>query len=158
MIYVIFCNLFLFFFHISRSMAACIPNDPSSGAVHFKWSKISSKPRNTRTTRLELPSMRRGQSRMMGQPFGECQRLLTANIAQNQPNILYVFQCFPLSIIHVYPTQRPVDIFESDFIIAVFAPFVKWCKDSSVDYGYLVGALALSAAGVREAIYLASWN
>ena len=45
-------------------------------------------------------------------------------------------------------TQAPVDIFESNFIIQVFAPFVKGCKESCVDYGYLIGALALSAAAV----------
>ena len=49
---------------------------------------------------------------------------------------------------HTSCAQPPVDIFESDFIIEVFSPFVKGCKDSCVDYGYLIGALALSAAGV----------
>ena len=46
--------------------------------------------------------------------------------------------------------QPPVDIFESDFIIQVFVLFVKGCKGSSVDYGHLLGALALSAAGVSN--------
>jgi hypothetical protein len=45
-------------------------------------------------------------------------------------------------------SQGPVDIFESEFIIQTFAPFVKGCKGSCEDYGYLVGALALSATGV----------
>lgn len=53
----------------------------------------------------------------------------------------------------MFPTsQRPVDIFESDFIIQTFAPFVRGCKDSCEDYGYLLGALALSATGVCDTI------
>ena len=46
--------------------------------------------------------------------------------------------------------QSPIDIFESDFIIQTFAPFVRGCKGSCEDYGYLVGALALSATGVSD--------
>jgi hypothetical protein len=34
----------------------------------------------------------------------------------------------------------------------VFFPFVKGCKDSCANYGYVIGALALSAAGVSKTV------
>ncbi|KAI0000683.1 hypothetical protein BJV74DRAFT_748348, partial [Russula compacta] len=43
------------------------------------------------------------------------------------------------------------DIFESRFIIDVVSPFLKWCKNSSKNFGRPTGALALAAAAVERA-------
>jgi hypothetical protein len=66
----------------------------------------------------------------------------------------YIVRCNTASILillFIICVQAPVDIFESTFVIQTFAPFVKGCRDSCEDYGYLVGALALSAAAVSGA-------
>jgi hypothetical protein len=46
------------------------------------------------------------------------------------------------------PPQPPENLFHSEFVIAIFGRYVKWCKGSCHDYGHLVGALAMTAAGV----------
>jgi hypothetical protein len=59
---------------------------------------------------------------------------------------LIVFDFSPTNTFHT----APINIFDSKFIIQTFVPFVKGCKGSCKDYGYLLGALALLATGVSR--------
>lgn len=73
----------------------------------------------------------------------------------------YIVRCYALTtarttdlenyICVCWHCQDPIDVFESEFIVKTFAPFVKACKGSCADYGHLVGALAMSAAAVSGA-------
>jgi hypothetical protein len=44
--------------------------------------------------------------------------------------------------------QKPLNIFESSFMIVLLTPFLKSCQGSCYDYGNPEGAVALGAAAV----------
>jgi hypothetical protein len=46
--------------------------------------------------------------------------------------------------------QAPKDLFESQFVIELLAPFLKWCKDSRINHGNPNGAVAMAATGVSK--------
>lgn len=46
-------------------------------------------------------------------------------------------------------SQTPEDVFTSDHVVNVFAPFVKATAGTVYNYGYLGGGLAMTLTGVR---------
>ncbi|KAJ6461302.1 hypothetical protein DFH09DRAFT_1114303 [Mycena vulgaris] len=52
--------------------------------------------------------------------------------------------------------QGPKGFGESDFIIAVFSPFLRKIANSAKDYGFLVGALGLCAAALEKTFLMFS--
>jgi len=71
-------------------------------------------------------------------------------VLSDSPDYIVSGQFYPPHILEVTIHQAPKDLFESQFVIDLLAPFLKWCKGSRIDHGKPNGAVAMAATGVSK--------
>jgi hypothetical protein len=98
--------------------------------------------------------MLNGLAKAMGPVYGENPHRLIVQSPRTILTILYVLcHSDPVSAYdasHLTHIQPPDDLFESEFVIKVVAPFLNLCKGSTDNYGRPTGAFALAAARVSR--------
>jgi len=71
-------------------------------------------------------------------------------VPSESPDYIVSGQYCLLCILRVTFCKAPKDLFESQFVIELLAPFLKWCNGSRVDHGKPNGAVAMAATGVSK--------